>query len=214
MATFNSLSNNQIEFMRGFSGKQRKEAHEAFMREYKCDVNYYTFKQWMQRLGIKASGSGRFDGTQKPWAKGLSKEEFWERYSDESKARMLNAPREANRTARVGNVRIKREHGVPVPYITISTDPALPHEEKREPLRRFIWKKKCGNIPDDHMIIHLNGNTLDCRIENLAMIPKRYRPVVLKQVRSGNPEICKASIMYCELMDAIRKGEKNGNIDL
>lgn len=201
MVKFDSLTDVQIDFIRGLDGKPRKEAVSAFNLAYGLCVPLNTFKTWAQRLRVKASGTGRFDGTQVPWAKGLGKEQFWERYSEESKQKMLSAPREANKTAKIGDVHIKAG----IPYITISLDYSKPFDQRRVPLRRAVWEKHYGEIPPDKMVIHLNGNALDCRIENLVIIPKKYRPTVLRHMRSDNPEINKATIKYCELMELIKE---------
>lgn len=198
---FNSLTEEQIAMLRSYAGKKREEAANEFNDRFGCDVPLNTIKCWMKKLGIPATGTGRFDGTQKPWAKGLSKEEFWARYSEESKQRMIDAPRDANHTARVGDVHIKSG----IPYICISDELGVPFDKRRAPLRRVVWQKHYGDIPEDHMIIHLNGNQLDCRIENLAMVPKRYRPAILRYMKSDHPDITRLAIRYCELDDEIRR---------
>ena len=200
------LTEEQISFLKSYDGRTRKEAFVDFNMTFNLDIPLSTLKTWMQRLGIKSSGSGRFDGTQTPWAKGLSKEEFWSRYSEESRQRMINAPKEANRTAKIGNVRIKDG----IPYICVSVNPSVPKEKRRAPLRRVVWEKHYGTIPQDHMIIHLNGNVLDCRINNLAMIPKSYRPMVLRYIKSNDPEVRKLAIKYCDLLSAIEEA-RNGH---
>lgn len=197
---FIDLTDAQIEYLKSLDGVMRKDATRLFNTRYNCDVCLSTMKSWMQRLGVTASGTGRFDGTQTPWAKGLSKEEFWSRFSPEAKERMINAPREANKTAKVGDVHIKGG----IPYIVTSTDYNKPFAQRREVLRRVVWEKHFGPIPNDCMIIHLNNNQLDCRIENLAMIPKRYRPDVLRYMKSDNADITKCAIEYCKLKDAIK----------
>lgn len=198
--SFATLSQEQIAFLNRCEGMQRKEAAMAFNKEFKCEVPLGTIKGWLLKLDVSASGTGRFDGSQLPWAKGLTGDKFWERYSEESKKRMLDAPREANRTARIGDVRIKAGE----PYICISTDPTKPFHQRRKPLRRVVWEKHHGDIPNDCMVIHLNGNRLDCRIENLAMIPKSFRPTVLRYLKSNDPELTKAAIKICELNEEIR----------
>ena len=202
---FKELTSEQIEYLKTLDGIMRKDATSLFNERYNCDVCISTMKSWLQRLGVKSSGTGRFDGTQKPWAKGLSKEEFWSRYSQEAKERMINAPKEANKTAKIGDVHIK----CGVPYIITSLDYSKPFDKRREPLRRVVWEKHNGEIPNDCMIIHLNGNQLDCRIENLALIPKRYRADVLRYMKSENADITKCAIAYCELKDTIKGAKTN-----
>lgn len=200
--TFNALTTEQLRFLKSLGGIKRKDALNMFNKEYSLDINLHTFKAWMLKLNIPASGDGRFDGSQKPWAKGISKKEFWERYSQESKEKLLNPMREANKTAKVGDVHIKSG----TPYITISLNYSLPFDKRRKQLDRFIWEKHNGDIPSDSMIIHLNGNRLDCTMQNLAMVKKSWRPYLLRYVHSTDPEINKTAIKICELQDLL-KGE-------
>lgn len=38
---------------------------------------------------------------------------------------------------------------------------------------RYIWKQHRGNIPRGYLVRHINGDTLDDRLENLEMIPRK-----------------------------------------
>ena len=40
-------------------------------------------------------------------------------------------------------------------------------------LHRFVWENQNGKIPSGHNIVFKNGNTLDCRIENLECISNK-----------------------------------------
>lgn len=42
-----------------------------------------------------------------------------------------------------------------------------------EPLHRYVWKQHHGEILAGMVIIFVNGDTMDCSIENLKMISKR-----------------------------------------
>ena len=44
---------------------------------------------------------------------------------------------------------------------------------KWEYLHRYMWKKEYGDIPPKHHVAFRNGDTLDCRIENLACVTKK-----------------------------------------
>lgn len=62
---------------------------------------------------------------------------------------------------------------------------------------RLVWIKHNGQIPEGYIIRHLNGNSLDNRIENLSMISK-YENRVL------NNEITRQSDEYIARMLATR----------
>jgi len=50
-------------------------------------------------------------------------------------------------------------------YIRIS-------ESNWVPLHRYIWEKANGKIPKDKVLIFINGDQMDCRLENLKLISK------------------------------------------
>ena len=72
-----------------------------------------------------------------------------------------------------------------------------------EPLSNHVWKQANGEIPEDHRIVFLNRDAMDCRLENLALVHKS----VLARMANGrgktfwneNSDITKAGIKICEL---------------
>lgn len=56
--------------------------------------------------------------------------------------------------------------GVPVKMIRLAP-------KKWEYLARYTWKQHHGEIPVGHNIIHIDGDTMNCNIENLACISRR-----------------------------------------
>lgn len=71
---------------------------------------------------------------------------------------------------------------------------------------RLIWKQHYGEIPEDHMIIFLDGNTLNCDIENLACINKVEHNVLNRTgLRFDNTELTKTGINIAKLMIAKNK---------
>lgn len=52
-----------------------------------------------------------------------------------------------------------------------------------KPLHQFIWEKEHGEIPKGYTFRFKNGNTLDCRLENLLLIPRA------KQVRMNSNHV-------------------------
>ena len=57
-------------------------------------------------------------------------------------------------------------HEKKTPYIYIK----IPGKRKAIPKHRHLWEQAHGAIPKGHNIIFKNGNTLDCRLENLTCV--------------------------------------------
>lgn len=79
---------------------------------------------------------------------------------------------------------------------------------------RVIWEKHNGKIPKDYVIIHLDNNTNNYAIENLACVPLRHLTILLgNDMKSPNKDITKTALKWCELRDLIESEVKrNENV--
>jgi len=60
---------------------------------------------------------------------------------------------------------------------------------------RLIWEKAYGPIPKHHCLIFLNGDTLDCTLENLALVTRNELAIMAHSgLFSTDREITKAGI--------------------
>ena len=70
-----------------------------------------------------------------------------------------------------------------------------------------VYKEKYGSIPARHMVVTLDGNTLNAAPENLIAIPKSIAARMAnghgKSMWSKFPEITRSSIEVCKLDEAI-----------
>lgn len=90
--------------------------------------------------------------------------------------------------------------------VVVSDDYGIPFEKRLYPKRRLVWENAHGEIPKDHLIIHLDGNQANCDISNLYCISQRTRMILnSNKWMSTNPEQTLAAIRWCELNDAIKK---------
>lgn len=71
----------------------------------------------------------------------------------------------------------------------------------------LVYKKVYGAIPTGHMVVTLNGDKLDARPENLALISKKVAARMAngrgKSFWSSSGDITKAGIAVCELDQAL-----------
>lgn len=72
---------------------------------------------------------------------------------------------------------------------------------------RIVYKSVHGDIPKGYMVVTLNGDNLDARPENLALISKKVVARMAnghgKSFWSNSADITKAGIAVCELDQAL-----------
>lgn len=63
-----------------------------------------------------------------------------------------------------------------------------------------VWEKEHGKIPDGFRAIYLDGDTTNYSLDNIAIVTKEDLGVIASlKIASGNPEVVKTAIMWCEL---------------
>ena len=71
----------------------------------------------------------------------------------------------------------------------------------------LVYKNAYGDIPEGYMVVTLNGDKLDARPENLALISKKVAARMAnghgKSFWSNSADITKAGIAVCELDQAL-----------
>lgn len=73
------------------------------------------------------------------------------------------------------------------------------------PLQKKIYQDAYGEVPDGYMVIFLNCNTDDFRLENLYAIDRRISAQLASNGwYSKNPDVTKAAIKLCELMRELK----------
>ena len=74
---------------------------------------------------------------------------------------------------------------------------------------RLLWEQNYGPIPDDSIIIFLDGNTRNFDLSNLAMITKKENAIINKYgLRYDDPECTKLGIKIAKLKVLMREKEK------
>jgi hypothetical protein len=80
--------------------------------------------------------------------------------------------------------------------------------EKWEPYSHVIWKKHHGEIPEGHIIVHLDSNIDNFNIENLACVSKNENlQLNRKKLRFEDAELTKTGLNIVKLENLI-KGKK------
>jgi hypothetical protein len=84
---------------------------------------------------------------------------------------------------------IKVNHARRRPYVIIKVSDTGPKEHRWRYLAMVVWERMHGAVPEGVCLWHKNGNSLDCREENLEAITKAER---LRRNIRNNLEKCRA----------------------
>jgi hypothetical protein len=87
-------------------------------------------------------------------------------------------------------------------YIKVSTDG--PHKQAWKEKHRWVWEQANGKIPEGMCIIFLDNNTLNCTLENLAMVSMSENLVMSQRgLYTNNPEATLAGIAIARHLLAV-----------
>lgn len=178
----------------------RKELTDAFNERFGTNKSVNTIKFWCQRRGLKGMSDGRFKNGHKSWQTGLSGVEYRSHFTDETYSKSVSNI--ANkRVYKIGDEVLR--HGIP--HIVISVEPYVPIDKRYMSKRRYVWEQAYGSIPEGHRIINLDGDPMNCELDNLHCLPTKYVPIMNKNHWFTNSrEHTLTAIKWCELFYAIR----------
>lgn len=79
----------------------------------------------------------------------------------------------------------------------------------------LVWEQHHGEIPDGWFVVFLNGNPLDCSIDNLAIVNRSiHARMNQNHWYSDNKDITRLGLKWCELLLAIQGVKENENRNL
>ena len=172
------------------------EVTRQLNEKFGTDFANNTIRCWMRRNGFKSiNGDARFKKGHKSWQTGLKGEEFFSHFSEEGyKSFMKNVTRDRKYFA--GDEVVFR--GLPFIVTKDKCKGYVYHRLKKK--NRYVWEQHYGPIKDNDMIYHLDGDVMNCNIDNLICIPMRYLAMFRhNDWLHSSPEIKKAALEYCNL---------------
>lgn len=186
-------------------GMSRKELTEKFNATFNMSKSVLAIKSWCNNRGLYCGRDGKFKEGHISWQTGLSKDEYKEHFTTESFKRSIVGISN-KRIHKVGDTIIR--HGIP--YVIISVEPNTPIDERIQVKRRYAYEQAYGKIPKGHRIIQLDGNKMNCELDNLYCIPAKYIPFINKNHwLTDSREHTLTAIKWCELYYAIKPKGKD-----
>lgn len=157
-------------------------------------MGLYKTKELRRRLAhnIKESGKQyRFKKGNTAWNKGLSVDIG----GKATRFKKGNIPHNTKADGHI-SIRVDKE-GRSYKFIRIA-------KAKWVPLHRQLWREHYGDIPPGHIVSFVDGNTLNCHIDNLILITKQ-KNMKLNTIHRLPPQIKEAINTVIKLNKTIKK---------
>jgi len=163
-----------IEYIRSIAkGRFLEEIRQMFNEHFGLDLTVNQVRYIKKGNGITSGVHGAEKGTAGRFQKG-----------------QITANHE-----NVGTVKI-RNHVSGVRYHWIKV--AEPNVWKM--LHKYLWEKENGAVPESHVLYFVDGNTMNCTLDNIVMLPRKTLMILNHWKRmTNNAELNRCIIAEAEL---------------
>ena len=193
----------EIEWLRHmYQVYESPELTKRFNKEFECHVTIKAIVAALKRNNITCDRTGRFKKGQTPINKGKS----WDEY-------MSSKAQAACRKTTFKKGTIPPNHRE-IGSLVMRSDGYV-YEKIAEPnvcipYHRSVWIENNGPIPEDHIVIFLDGDHINCDISNLELIPRRVHATMCRMnFYSDDPELTRLGIQTVELMQKVVERKKD-----
>lgn len=93
-------------------------------------------------------------------------------------------------------------------FVKVSDEPYADYHDNWKNKARVIWEQHYGEIPESHVITHLDGNCMNFDIENLYCLPKVFSAILSRNGWWTNSrEHNLVAIEWCKLFYSLKESE-------
>lgn len=192
-------------------GVRTEELTAMFNARFKTNVTVTKMLSLRYRLGARSGligstgpNAGSFKKGHTPFNKGKRREEYVSKESIEKSRQTQFKPGHVPYNTRpVGSERLDADG-----YIRVKTAEPRTWTLKH----RLIWEKEHGPIPKGQFVTFLDGNKLNCSIDNLYLITKAENALLMRhKLRYKHKELTRAGVLITKIITtAKRKAEGAG----
>lgn len=155
-----SYNNEELQFLIENQDLPRKTLTKKFNQKFNRNISTLNLSNKCIRLGFKPQAPNKFKKGYIPWNKGVKN------YVNKGSFKQGNLP---HNTLPIGTERISKANGLVLIKVSHSND----RKERWRNRSALVWEQHHGEIPEDCVIIHINGNQQDDRIENLRCVTQK-----------------------------------------
>lgn len=190
-------------------GTSAKDLAEMFNERFGTNRTANDMKVFRRNHRLKSGLTGHFPKGHVPYTKGKKWDEYLSKEAQaNSRKTCFRKGQLPQNTAPIGTEIVDRDGYTRVKVTDENGNGMSRFNWKFK--QRIIWEKHYGPIPDDHMIIFLDGDKSNLDISNLACVSQAEN-IRLNQYgfRFGDdPEMTKAGLSLIKIDEKIREGNK------
>lgn len=200
MGTYNTYTEEQTEFLTTHaSGISRRELTDLFNARFGTNKTVLAIKTWCNNRGLSSGNDGRFTEGHTSWQTGMSGEEYMSHFTEDSFKKSIAGL--MIRKHDIGDTILKSGEL----WVVVSVEDNVPLTDRIVIKRRYVYEQAYGKIPKGYRVIHLDGNRLNCELDNLYCIPSKYIPLINKNHwLTDSREHTLTAIKWCELYYALK----------
>lgn len=183
------------DFMKLIPGRQSKEIQRLAKETLGLDLTMSQIRSWKKNHKTPSGYDTRFRPGHIPDIKGKKWNEFMT--PEAQKRSRLNQFKKGNipkNRKEVGDIYLRNDG-----YLWIKVRDYAKNQNWQQ-YHRYIWEQANGPIPKGHVIIFLDGNRQNCKLENLTMVSEKVVAVANKWYGlTDDPDINRAILSAAEL---------------
>lgn len=186
---------------------------EMVNKKFGTNVTKNQVKSFYGNKHINSGVTGRFEKGQLAYNKGMKQTDYMSAESiEKTKATRFHKGNLPYNTKPIGYERITKDG-----YIEVKVKMRPSHPSCNDNFifkHRLVWEKQNGPIPKGMKLRFLDGNKLNCNIENLALVSNAEHLEITRQnLAFKDPQMSKIGIQISKLQCAISKKEKEKTND-
>lgn len=173
---------------------------EILTKETGREYSRKSVRAFMKNHNIPNGIGGRFEKGHVPYTKGKKWDDYMSKESQEkSKSTCFKKGQKPPNMVPVGTRIIKPSDNKA--WIKVMAEDSRGSRFCWRPEDRIVYESTTGkSIPRGYVLLHKNGDNLDCRFENLLLVPKAEATVLtVKGLLSEDPEIMNAALLTAKV---------------
>lgn len=184
-------TDDQVKFVKdNIKGTPYKKMWKMVNEKFGLNLTYRQIEGFLKRNNITNGNDTRFKKGERAWNKGMKG------LSIGGKETWFKKGNKPDNYRPVGSERTCPKNG----YTVVKVQDEGRYQDRWKHKHVVLWEKVNGKVPDDHVIIFLDGNNGNMNMENLEMISRSELAIMNNEgLITSDPELTKTGLMLVRL---------------